>query len=285
MKPGLAKLLLACAILAGVAGTGSIRAQALEAPGELVVIFERDIEKRLDVPTDEAQRYGQLLQAGLGDAGIKLTSDQFVIVVDRNPDVQALLVYWRPASGPPVLIGASPVSTGRPGGFEHFLTPLGVFEHTLANPDFRAEGTRNAHGLRGYGARGMRIFDFGWQPAYKTWGDRARSIMRLQIHATDPDHLEERLGTAQSKGCIRIPASLNRLIDQYGLLDADYERAMLEGKLPWVLHPKRRPTPWSGRYLVVVQTQRSERPAWSPGPLSATKSPLARREPVHTPCT
>jgi hypothetical protein len=36
-----------------------------------------------------------------------------------------------------------------------------VFEHTLDNPDFRAEGTVNEFGIRGYGTKGMRIFDFG----------------------------------------------------------------------------------------------------------------------------
>lgn len=35
--------------------------------------------------------------------------------------------------------------------------------------------------------------------------------------------------------------------DDYGLLDADYERALLEGKALWVLKPQRRLTPWSGR--------------------------------------
>jgi len=51
-------------------------------------------------------------------------------------------VAWR-------LVGAAPVSTGLPGRFEHFTTPLGVFEHSLANPDFRAEGTKNQFGIRG----------------------------------------------------------------------------------------------------------------------------------------
>ena len=46
--------------------------------------------------------------------------------------------------------------------------------------------------------------------------------MRLQMHATDADRLEPLLGSARSKGCIRIPASLNRLLDHFGLLDADY---------------------------------------------------------------
>lgn len=37
--------------------------------------------------------------------------------------------------------------TGRVRALPYFLTPLGVFAHSLANPDFRAEGTRNALGI------------------------------------------------------------------------------------------------------------------------------------------
>lgn len=276
MKTGLAKLAVAFTLLAVLPGTGHVRAQALQAPAQLAEIYAHSVDKRLDLPADEAQRYGQLLQARLSEAGLEITRDQVVILVDRHPHVQALLMYWLPAQGVPVLLGASPVSTGRSGGFEHFLTPLGVFEHSPANPDFRAEGTRNEQGVRGYGRKGLRIFDFGWQPARKTWGDRAPSVMRLQVHATDPDLLEPRLGSAQSKGCIRIPASLNKLIDQYGLLDAAYEQAPAQGKAPSVLHPQRMPTPWSGRYLVVLQTERAERPSWSPDPRPAKKSPSAR---------
>ena len=59
--------------------------------------------------------------------------------------------------------------------------------------------------------------------------------MRLQVHTTDARYLEPRLGTVQSKGCIRIPATLNKLLDHYGILDAGYQRAMASGKRPWVL--------------------------------------------------
>jgi hypothetical protein len=162
-------------------------------------------------------------------------------------------------------IGAAPVSTGRRGGFEYFLTPVGVFAHTPANPDFRAEGTRNEFGVRGYGVKGMRVFDFGWVIGERTWDGRT-SPMRLQVHATDPDLLEPWLGEPRSKGCIRIPAGLNRLLDRYGLLDADYEEALARGARLWVLAPDRTPTPWSGRYLVVVDSQRAARPPWSPPP-------------------
>ena len=68
----------------------------------------------------------------------------------------------------------------------------------------------------GRGRKGTRVYDFGWVPAAKGWGNGAMSVMRLQMHATDPDQLERRLGTAQSKGCIRIPASLNEFISGRG---------------------------------------------------------------------
>jgi hypothetical protein len=71
------------------------------------------------------------------------------------------------------------------------------------------------------------------------------------------------LGRANSKGCIRIPASLNQFIDHYGLLDADYERALLEGESFWMLSPDRSPTPWSGRYLIIVDSMRETRPTWT----------------------
>jgi hypothetical protein len=176
------------------------------------------------------------------------------------------MIFWKSEAGAFLLIGASPASSGQPGQYEHFETPVGVFEHTIDNPDFRAEGTRNDLGILGYGRKGMRIYDFGWVKAPKGWGDHAESIMRLQMHATDPDFLERRLGSAQSKGCIRIPASLNTFIDHYGILDANYESAAASGRRFFVLSSDREPTPWSGRYLVVVDSNRQKRPAWSWSP-------------------
>jgi hypothetical protein len=173
------------------------------------------------------------------------------------------MIFWRSDSSEFTFIGASQASSGQPGRFEHFETPLGVFEHNLDNPDFRAEGTRNEFGVLGYGRKGLRVYDFGWVTAPKGWGDGRQSIMRLQLHSTDPDLLEPRLGSVQSKGCIRISASLNRFIDHYGILDAQYERAIAAGRSFWVLSPDREPTSWSGQFLVVVDTQRDRRPEWS----------------------
>jgi hypothetical protein len=116
-------------------------------------------------------------------------------------------------------------------------------------------------------AERLRIYDFGWVRAPKGWGDHAEKVMRLQMHATDPDLLERRLASAQSKGCIRIPASLNTFIDHYGILDANYELAAASGRRFFVLSPDREPTPWSGRYLVVVDSNRQTRPRWSPAPV------------------
>jgi hypothetical protein len=118
----------------------------------------------------------------------------------------------------------------------------------------------------------MRIYDFGWQSGVRGWGKGGAGQLRFQMHATDPNVLEPRVGTAQSKGCVRMPESLNRFIDRHGILDADYEAAMAEGRTFWVLPVEREATPWSGRYLVVVDTERKVRPGWSPNPLAVVSS-------------
>lgn len=258
---------------------------AAQGPAELSARYSAQVETRLAVPAEEARRYGGLADEALARAGVTLEQPQYLLLVDRDPWVQAVFLLWRAAAGESVLVGASPASTGLVGSFDHFETPLGVFGHSLANPDFRAEGTLNSNGIRGYGSKGMRVYDFGWQQVPRGWGDGAVSQMRLQLHATDPDLLERRLGSAQSKGCIRIPAALNRFLDHYGVLDADYEQAAREkaareaGKL-WVLDPQREPVAGAGRYLVVVESGRSERPDWSPAPYIPHRQPPPPPSPV-----
>lgn len=260
---GVAGILLACA---------SAHAWALEA-ADMTAVYGSKVDLSLSVPAAETQRYARLAESALVQAGMAPAHAQYLLVVDRHPYVQAALLFWRSQRGEYRWIGASPVSTGMPGSFDHFETPLGVFDHSLANPDFRAEGTFNENGIRGYGAKGMRVFDFGWQKVPKGWGDGKVIEMRLQMHATDPDALERRLGSAQSKGCIRIPASLNRLLDHYGVLDADYEQAQHRGEKPWVLEEPREAVPDPGRYLVVVETRRNDRPSWSPRPSLPHRKP------------
>lgn len=233
---------------------------------ELAALFASQVDRRLEVPAVEQVRYAELLRETLAKTRPTLPTAQYVVLVDRSPAVQAIFVYWISENAVFHFIGASPVSTGKPGQFEYFETPSGVFDHTISNLDFRAEGTKNKFGVCGYGQKGMRVYDFGWIAAPRGWGDGHEGMMRLQMHATDPTLLEPSLGTVQSKGCIRIPATLNTFFDRYGLLDADYERAMIAGRKFFVMLPTREPTRWSGRYLVVVDTKRPERPAWSPSP-------------------
>jgi hypothetical protein len=268
-----------CLVCTGLAmlGPGAKAAPQLEADSSLAAWsarFASEVDRRLEVPLADQVRYFALLERALGDAQLQdLPEQAFVqtfaqafVLVDRCAQVQAAMVIVRAANGTWHWLGATAVSTGKVGTYEHFLSPLGVFAHSLDNPDYRAEGTFNKNRIRGYGLRGRRIFDFGWQDAERGWGSGGISKMRLQMHATDPTVLEPRLGRVASEGCIRIPATLNVFLDIYGVLDADYEAAVASGKTLWVLNPKRQPVPWPGRYLVIVDTQLTERPTWSPAP-------------------
>jgi hypothetical protein len=232
----------------------------------LTTAFEQDVSPRLILPSTESLAYALRLNTALDTARISLTTEQFVVLVDRSFNVQAALLFLGSATRGWALVGAAPVSTGLPGRYEHFLTPLGVFDHTMANPDFRAEGTKNKLGFRGYGRKGMRVYDFGWVDSWRGWGKGGMGVLRLQMHATDPDLAEQKLGAAQSEGCVRIPSSLNDFIDRYGMLDEDYERSVVEGAHLWILRNDRTPTSYPGRYMVVVDSDRTERPAWSPLP-------------------
>lgn len=221
---------------------------------------------RLDIPEPVQVEYALRLASALEAAGLRDLAPQHALLVDRSPRVQAALLYRLTPGGDWRFTGAAPVSTGLPGQFEHFATPTGVFANTLDNLDFRAEGTKNENGIRGYGRKGLRVFDFGWVAAPKGWGDHGMSVMRLQLHATDPDQLERWLGSARSKGCVRIPASFDEFLDRRAVLDAEYESAAADGRSFWLLRHDREGTRWPGRYLVVVDSQSATRPEWSPEP-------------------
>jgi hypothetical protein len=235
--------------------------------------YSREVSRRLNVPQTDQQAYGRVLQNVLDENGHGKLANEFVVLVDRSANVQALFVYFRAKPGDAwSMIGASPVATGRPGSYDHFLTPLGVFQHVPGNMDFRAEGTVNEYDIRGYGARDLRIFDFGWTSGERGWGKGGVSPMRFQMHATDPQKLEPLLGIRHSKGCVRIPSTLNTFFDHHGVLDAQYEARAAQGESMWILKPTRKTTPWAGHYLVVVDTARKTRPAWSPGPGAAARA-------------
>jgi hypothetical protein len=89
--------------------------------------------------------------------------------------------------------------------------------------------------------------------------------MRLQMHAADPDYLEKRLGERDSKGCIRIPATLNAFLDRNGLIDADYERALKVGSSGYCDLTAFRYRN-AGRYPMVIDSGSHVRSPWSPAP-------------------
>jgi hypothetical protein len=248
---------------------------ALDPAGSLDLdkTFANEVQRRLNVPTAAQLLYGSKLQQALQEKSLGAIANEYVVLVDRNQNVQVLFIYFRAKTdGIWHMVGATPVSTGLPGTYDHFTTPIGVFDHTPNNMDFRSEGTLNEFKIRGYGARDMRIYDFGWAQGERGWGRGGMSQMRFQMHATDPDKLEPVLGVRHSKGCVRIPAALNVFFDHHGILDADYEARVAAGESLWILKPRRDPTPWAGHYLVVIDSAQKARPAWSPLPDGKARS-------------
>jgi hypothetical protein len=197
-----------------------------------------------------------LAKAQLAQGGQVIDRPQMVVLVDRNPRVQAIrLLLARPGDGKWEVLGGTHVSTGETGRFDHFITPIGVFPHTDAILDWRAEGTFNENHIRGLGLKGMRVWDFGWQSADKGWLSDQSGQMRLLMHATDPANLEHRIGRRASKGCVRIPDAMNLFLDRHGILDYDYERAAAyDDRYRALLRADRTPTPLAGDLLIVVDS-------------------------------
>jgi hypothetical protein len=202
-------------------------------------------------------------QAALARTGVAIDRPQLLVVVDRNPAVQALCILLARQDAAWQAIGGGKVSTGQAGRKGYYITPTGVFPHTGAIVDYRALGTVNENGIRGLGATGMRVWDFGWQWAVKGWrADGELGEIRLLMHATDPDRLESRLGQPASQGCVRISAAMNRFLDRHGVLDRRYEQqAAGDPALRAVLAPDRVPTPLAGDLLVIID---SAKPAAAP---------------------
>jgi hypothetical protein len=191
----------------------------------------------------------------LARARIAITRPELLVVVDRNPAVQRLAVMLADPNGPWRLLGGSKVSTGQAGRVGYFITPRGVFLHTGEIRDYRALGTVNEHGIRGLGVKGARVWDFGFQEARRGW-EPGWGEIRLLMHATDPVYLAPRLGRPASKGCIRIPAAMNRFLDAYGVLDREY--AAVAGEVPGegAASPEEGwPTILAGDKLVVVDSR------------------------------
>lgn len=196
-------------------------------------------------------------KAMMADNAIVLDRPQLVVIIDRNPAAQDLVLALANPQGTWEAVGTTKVSTGQRGRFDYYVTPTGVFLHTDAILGYRAEGTPNENGVRGLGIRGMRVWDFGWHNAVKGWrNDGERGDIRLLMHATDPAGLEQRIGRPASQGCVRVPTALNKFLDRHGVLDFDYERAaQTDARYQRLLRPDRTPSPFAGNAMVVVDSQ------------------------------
>jgi hypothetical protein len=178
------------------------------------------------------------------------TSSQYFLLVDRNPKAQIATLSFFDAEDKSInIIGAEKVSTGNPKKIGYYETPIGVFKNLPDNMSYRALGTKNKKGWRAFGVKGSRVWDLGWQ---KSRNFKNPDInIRMLIHATDPDHGEKRLGTQDSKGCIRVSAKLNHFLDYHGILDAEFEKTI---KRKYVLLKDRETISFAGNTIVVVDS-------------------------------
>jgi hypothetical protein len=197
--------------------------------GRLRKSLAAEVPQLVPLTPDSDRRWTRLARAQLAATHTEILRPQLIVVVDRSVKVQQLALIVAQPDDPYDVIGVVHVSTGQSGRFDHYVTPTGVFRHTDAILDYRAQGTYNENHIRGLGLKGMRVWDFGWQWAHKGWspavGKPLEIQIRLEMHATDPAVLEQRIGRTASQGCVRIPSTMNRFLDRHGVLDAIYERA------------------------------------------------------------
>lgn len=187
----------------------------------------------------------------------KFDLSQFFLLVDRSHEVQkAFVVFYDAKEEKVIFIGGEKVSTENPKRRGYFETPTGVFENKPANMSYRALGTKNAKGWRGFGSKGSRVWDLGWQRTVKARGEPMD--IRMLVHATDPEFGEPRLGSVQSKGCIRVTKNFNKFLDHYGILDREYEASV---KANYVLLANRNPISFAGKFVVVVDSGEFQEPA------------------------
>lgn len=244
----------------GLQAFAETEGQAREEAVRLATVFKREVPVGLPLSPARKELMEQLARQQLEQAGYIISRPQTMVVVDRNPAVQRMALFLAMPGGSEgvdwPLIGSARVSTGTVGRKHYYITPTGVFINTADRLGYRALGTKNENGIMGIGVKGMRVWDFGWQEAEKGWlPSREKGPIRLEMHATDPVYLEQRLGRTASAGCIRIPATVNVFLDRYGLLDAAYEHKALEdGRFKALLRPDREPSVVAGVTVVVVDT-------------------------------
>ena len=182
--------------------------------------------------------------------------EELFVFVDRNPKKQLAMLGFVTEDGSVLALGWDFISTGDPKhGRDYHYTPCGIFLNSPNNFSYRAQGTKNERGWRGYGSKGKRIWDFGWQWSTKPirGRDEPREI-RLLMHATDPDYGESKLGSVQSKGCVRVSAKFNIFVDELGALDRLYVERLTEAKFKAIVSKQYVPHGFEGRFLLVADS-------------------------------
>ena len=218
-------------VLLGAAGlwlANATQAGEICTPGELARRYRATVREQIEVSDADAWIYGGLAETELAGAPGVSVAPQYMLVVDSCPSVQAAFLFWRLVPGDFELLGASPVSTGLPQRPGCMATPCGVF----------------AHAQEGRGQGAGRVYDFGVQRARRSTGGFAP--LRLQARSAQGTGVA-RLGTQQSDGCVLLPPSLIAFLDAEGVLDGG-ARGVL---------------PFAGRHLVVVDSERDDRPDWA----------------------
>ncbi|MDD5197378.1 MAG: hypothetical protein PHN60_00795 [Candidatus Gracilibacteria bacterium] len=174
--------------------------------------------------------------------GCDLTRTQILLYSDVSKNGQNLSIWLlEETKGNERIysfIGASKISSGypdpkprKPANETKFATGTGVY---TTNPNitgaigYRAEGTKNKNGIRGFGERGNRVYDVGPMKTKRAWNGENMEI-RFMIHSTDP-MLEAKFGSQASQGCLRIPKTINRFLEYSGALDAGYDSAIERSK-------------------------------------------------------
>lgn len=235
-------LLGAAATCVPLSGMASI----VYTPHELREQYRRDVVPRLAMPADEVRLYGGIAELQLYNVGRELLQPQYLLVIDSNPYVQAAMLFWRLLPGSYELVGASPVSTSAAKGGE-INAVQGLFEQGQA-------GNVDGSCARTCGRGKQRIYDFAWQPTNQGFAAPGIADLRVQVRGADA-RAQRRLGTPCPEGCILLPASLISFLDEYGILDDG-----LPGRA------QRHVLPYRGRHLMLVDSEREERPEWSPAP-------------------
>jgi hypothetical protein len=115
MRTATAILAMLAAFPCRVATARTLRDRASLDGTSLARNYAKEVHPRLTVPDAEQQAWALLLSTLLADKDL---APQFVVLVDRNPFIQAVTIYWMAPDRTFHFIGASPASTGKPGSFE-----------------------------------------------------------------------------------------------------------------------------------------------------------------------